>query len=150
MRPTAVAALFAAMLTVCTADFDSDTLTLAKANLEAALNVPVLMSELTQDGFQSSFLFDNSSVNWKDLGSFQMSQIRTLQAFGNYYHLWAGFEDGSFMGYYDKGANLAAPSTSFSISYQSNENHSCATYGVASGCREFFVAAPQVKRNGAP
>ena len=32
------------------------------------------------------------------------SQIVSLQGFGSYYHLWAGFDDGAFIGYYDKGA----------------------------------------------
>ena len=76
-----------------------------------SMEVPVFQSSLTKDGIQSQFLFNDSEVNWGKLEGLMFGQIRVLQGFGNYYHLWAGFEDGSFLGYYDKGKNAKAKKT---------------------------------------
>ena len=111
------------------ADFDSNTVTLAEANLDETLSIPVMQSRFLQDGMQSQYLFNESSVNWGKLGGLMFTQIRVLQEFGNYYHLWAGFEDGSFLGYYDKGTDPKAPDQNqYYISWQSNANHSCPQY----------------------
>jgi hypothetical protein len=119
--------LAAARTTV--ADFDTNTVTLAMAELSHSMEVPVFQSSLTKDGIQSQFLFNDSQVNWGKLEGLMFGQIRVLQGFGNYYHLWAGFEDGSFLGYYDKGKNAKAPDQNqYTISYQSSANHSCPQY----------------------
>ena len=111
------------------ADFDSNTVTLAEANLDESLSIPVMQSSFLQDGMQSQYLFNESSVNWGKLEGLMFTQIRVLQEFGNYYHLWAGFEDGSFLGYYDKGTDPKAPDQNqYYISWQSNANHSCPQY----------------------
>ena len=94
-----------------------------------SMEVPVFQSSLTKDGIQSQFLFNDSEVNWGKLEGLMFGQIRVLQGFGNYYHLWAGFEDGSFLGYYDKGKNAKAPDPhQYTISWQSSANHSCPQY----------------------
>ena len=72
---------------------------------------------------------------FENLGSLLYAQIRTLnekhpsekkeKKFGNYYHLWAGFEDGAFLGYYFKVINVAADKSLYTISWQTSYNHSC-------------------------
>ena len=78
---------------------------------------------------QSQFLFNDSRVQWGSVEGIMFAQIQVLQRFGNYYHLWAGFEDGSFLGYYNKGVDKRSLDPyRYTISWQSNENHSCPEY----------------------
>ena len=71
--------------------------TRTKAELKSALSHPTYATTILQDGFRSQFLYNGSKVLFENLGSLLYAQIRTLQSFGYYYHLWAGFEDGSFL-----------------------------------------------------
>jgi hypothetical protein len=48
------------------------------------------------------------------------AQIRTIST--SYYHLWAGFEDGAFLGYYQP--DTLYPKR-YSINWQTNQNHTC-------------------------
>ena len=53
-----------------------------------------------------------------------------------YYHLWVGFDDGAFLGYYDKGANSEANPDLYTISYMASANHTCeALYNVTAPCK---------------
>lgn len=69
--------------------------------------------------------------------------MQSLESDARYYHLWVGFDDGSFLGYYNKGAfDLANPDL-FAISYMSSGNQDCLTaYNVTAPCREYFEADP--------
>ena len=108
------------------ATYSLDDATLAIAELENALSHPKMTSTILQDGFRSEFLYNGSQVLYDNVGSLLFAQIRTLQQFGNYYHLWTGFEDGAFLGYYDKGGTVAGSDTTFyTISWQTSYNHSC-------------------------
>ena len=91
-------AVLATTLVLAAADFNSKLVTLAMAKLQQTMDIPVMMSSFLQDGIQSSFLFNKSSVSWGRLEGLLFTQIRVLQEFGNYYHLWVGFEDASFLG----------------------------------------------------
>ncbi len=108
------------------ATYSLDDATLAVAALDGALSHPVYSSTIIQDGFRSQFLYNGSKVLFGNVESLLYAQIRTLQKFGKYYHLWAGFEDGAFIGYFDKGGTVAGSDESFyTIAWQSSYNHSC-------------------------
>ena len=137
-----------------------DTAVLVVSDLESAFSVPTLATELLFEGHKSGFFLGNvtaqgdAGVKFSALGNQQYTLIRSTQSYGSYYHLWSGYEDGSFLGYYAKGQVEQAPTSVFGISYQSNINHSCPQYNVSSRCREFFTAkeatgAPDVSVHGA-
>ena len=119
--------------------YSFDDVTLTKAELKGALSHPTYATTILQDGFRSQFLYNGSKVLFENLGSLLYAQIRTLnekknkeerttrkeKKYGHYYHLWAGFEDGAFLGYYDKGINVAADKSLYTISWQTSYNHSC-------------------------
>ena len=111
-----------AALRAVAATYSVHDTTLAEAALDSALSYPLYSSTIIQDGFRSQFLYNRSKVLFGNVKSLLYAQIRTLQKFGNYYHLWAGFEDGAFIGYYDKGYT---DESFYTISWQSSYNHSC-------------------------
>ena len=63
-----------------------------------------------------------------------------FQEFGSYYHLWVGLNDGSFLGYYNKGANAEADPNLYTISYMDSAQHECTQYNIVAPCREYFEA----------
>ena len=75
--------------------------------------------------------------------SYPVLNPSTPQAFGSYYHHWAGFNDGGFIGYYNKKVNPEAGEDLYSISFMLNGNHSCESHSKAAPCREYFEADPQ-------
>ena len=133
--------LFLLLVRTCFADFDSNSIQVAVADLEQSMNPPVLTSNIILDGFQSRFLFNKSSVDFSSLSSLLFADIRKLQSFGSYYHLWVGFEDGAFLGFYDKGSFEEIPRNLFAISYMSSSMHDCSSqYNISAPCREYFTA----------
>ena len=58
--------------------------------------------------------------------------------------MWVGLDDGSFLGYYDKGANAEADPDLYTISYMVSAQHECshlpAPYNFGAPCREYFEA----------
>ena len=89
----------------------------------------MIHTKLIQDGFRSQFFVNHSDqIEWDHLAHLQFAQIRTLDA--TFYHIWAGFADGSFIGYYDKGVgpNPEAKKSQYSVSYQAGWNYSCPEY----------------------
>lgn len=124
-------------------------------DLDSAFAVPTLSTELLFDGHMSQFFLGNvtasgdAQVKFAALASLQFSLIRSVQSYGSYYHLWSGYEDGSFLGYYAKGQMDKAPPNVFGISYMRNANHSCvAAYDVPKPCRESFAAKPSTGAKG--
>jgi hypothetical protein len=103
------------------ADYDSTTTTSVLSRIDAILSMPDLHATLVQEGFRSGFFLNESGVEWSSLGSLMFAQIRTISV--SFYHLWAGFENGAFLGYYQKDT---LNTDEFSIAWQSTENHSCA------------------------
>ena len=87
-----------AALRAVAATYSVHDTTLAEAALDSALSYPLYSSTIIQDGFRSQFLYNRSKVLFGNVKSLLYAQIRTLQKFGKYYHLWAGFEDGAFTG----------------------------------------------------
>ena len=107
------------------ATYSLDDATLSIAELDRALSHPVYASTILQDGFRSQFFYNGSKVLYDNVGSLLFGSIRTLQNFGSYYHLWTGFEDGAFLGYYDRGTVAGSDSSFYTISWQTSYNHSC-------------------------
>mmetsp|Transcript_103194 Transcript_103194/g.296136 ORF Transcript_103194/g.296136 Transcript_103194/m.296136 type:complete len:342 (+) Transcript_103194:447-1472(+) len=102
--------------------------------LDEVLRVPVTHSTLIQDGVESGMFYNHSteSIDIIDLHQLMFAQMRTLSP--NYYHVWVGFEDASFLGYYQSGINTDLCSESamsedeceyYSISMQQGEGHAC-------------------------
>ena len=52
------------------------------------------------------------------------------------YHLWAAFEDGGFLGYYNEGVLLNG---SVAQGFMANASWACGAYGVGAPCREYFA-----------
>ena len=111
--------------------------TLASQRLAALppLQVPSRQSMLVQDGFKSG-LFYNRTDGGVDMGTLSLvmfAQMRTLDR--SMYHIWAAFEDGAFLGYYDWGVNGNCGTEchgfdphAISLSRQTGPNSSCPYY----------------------
>jgi hypothetical protein len=125
------------------ADFDVAAPAVAVTSLQNVMNTPKLTTSVNVEAFKCQHLFDGS-VNWEDIRSLFFSQIISNQAFGSYYHHWVGFDDGGFIGYYNKGVVSGASAAVYTISYMLNGNHTCnSSYGIVAPCREYFEADPK-------
>jgi len=108
------------------ADFAIERFGVMERLLEKELEVPTMNSELIQDGIKSGFLYNDSTevIDTVDLHQLMFSQIRTLP--DKYYQLWSGYEDASFLSYYQDGVN--APDfdpDAYSMGKMTGANHSC-------------------------
>jgi len=90
------------------------------------LNIPQTHSTLIQDGIDSG-MFYNITTDELDidiLAKLMFAQMRTLPE--RFYHIWAGFEDATFLGYYNTGINgkcdSGAPPLRISKCHTFNEN----------------------------
>lgn len=98
--------------------------------IDDVLSIADTHSTLIQDGFESQFFLNESGVDFGNLGSMLFAQT-------SFYHLWAGFENAAFLGYYQYDINI---DDRYSLSWQSNENYSCPDLNISTSCRELFTA----------
>jgi hypothetical protein len=112
-------ALGALALAPVRADFNVAATAMLSSGVQNLLAAPVVHSKLLQDGFRSTFFLNGTGVDYNALGSMMFAQIRTLSQ--SFYHLWAGFENGAFLGYYQAGVNAPA----YSLSWQEDLGMAC-------------------------
>jgi len=101
-----------------TATFDSSAQTRAVTVIDDVLSVADTHSTLIQDGFESRFLLNDTGIEFETLGGLLFAQIRTMTT--SFYHLWAGFENAAFLGYYQYDINVE---DRYSLSWQSDKNY---------------------------
>ena len=107
-------------------DFDSTQTLNVRGAVNEVLGLSTQHARMIQTGVQHGFYLNGSTVDYNKLGHAMDSSIDVLG--DSYYHVWASFENGGFIGYYqvDSLVSLFPESEGmYTVSFMPDINHAC-------------------------